>query len=49
MRPRLSRDLFIYGFGEIVTIMGDYAMAAIFLTAVDQQLPPDRKPLLPVR
>lgn len=34
---------------EIVTIMGDYAMAAIFLTAVDQQLPPDRKPLLPVR
>ena len=34
---------------EIVTIMGDYAMAAIFLTAVDQQLPPDRKPLLPAR
>jgi hypothetical protein len=31
---------------EIVTIMGDYAMAAIFLTAVDQQLPADRKPLL---
>ena len=33
---------------EIVTIMGDYAMAAVFLTAVDQQLPPDRKPLLPL-
>jgi 4-carboxymuconolactone decarboxylase len=34
---------------EIVTIMGDYTMAAVFLTAVDQQLPADRKPLLPVR
>jgi 4-carboxymuconolactone decarboxylase len=34
---------------DIVTIMGDYAMAAVFLTAVDQQLPPERKPLLPVK
>ena len=34
---------------EIATIMGDYAMAAVMLTAADQQLPPDRKPLLPVR
>ena len=34
---------------KIVTIMGDYTMAAVFLTAVDQQLPPDRKPLLPVK
>ena len=34
---------------EIVTTMGDYAMAGFLLTAVDQQLPPDRKPLLPVR
>ncbi len=34
---------------EITTIMGDYAMAAVFLIAVDQQLPPERKPLLPVR
>jgi hypothetical protein len=28
--------------------MGDYAMAGFLLTAVDQQLPQDRKPLLPV-
>jgi 4-carboxymuconolactone decarboxylase len=34
---------------EIATIMGDYAMAAVFLIAVDQQLPPERKPLLPTR
>ncbi len=34
---------------EITTIMGDYAMAAVFLIAVDQQLPPERKPLLPAR
>jgi hypothetical protein len=29
--------------------MGDYVMAAVMLTAVDQQLPPERKALLPVR
>jgi len=29
--------------------MGDYAMVGFMLTAVDQQLPPDRKPLLPPR
>lgn len=34
---------------EITTIMGDYAMAAVMLTAANQQLPPDRKPLLPTR
>jgi 4-carboxymuconolactone decarboxylase len=34
---------------EIPMIMGDYAMAAIFLNAVNQQLPPERKPLLPSR
>jgi 4-carboxymuconolactone decarboxylase len=34
---------------DIVTILGDYAMAEVFLTAVDQQLPPERKPLLPVK
>jgi hypothetical protein len=28
-------------------IMADYAMAGFILTAVDQQLPPERKPLLP--
>lgn len=34
---------------EITAIMGDYAMAAVMLTAANQQLPPDRKPLLPSR
>jgi 4-carboxymuconolactone decarboxylase len=34
---------------EITAIMGDYTMAAVMLTAVDQQLPPERKPLLPPR
>jgi 4-carboxymuconolactone decarboxylase len=34
---------------EITAIMGDYAMAAVMLTAVDQRLPPERKPLLPAR
>ena len=34
---------------EISAIMGDYAMAAVMLTAVDQQLPPGRDALLPVK
>ncbi len=34
---------------EVTTIMGDYVMVGFLLTAVDQQLPPDRKPLLPPR
>lgn len=34
---------------EIVATMGDYVMAGLMLTAVDQQLPADRKPMLPVR
>ena len=34
---------------EVTTIMSDYAMVGFLLTAVDQQLPPDRKPLLPPR
>ena len=34
---------------EIVTTMGDYVMAGFLLTAVDQQLPPERKPMLPVK
>jgi 4-carboxymuconolactone decarboxylase len=34
---------------EITAIMADYAMAGFMLTAVDQQLPPDRKALLPSR
>lgn len=37
------------GMFELSAIIGDYVMAAIMLDAVDQQLPPDRKPLLPVR
>ena len=34
---------------EIPLIMGDYVMAGLMLTAVDQQLPPQRKPTLPPR
>ena len=34
---------------EIPTIMGDYAMAAVMLNAVDQRLPAGRPPLLPAR
>jgi 4-carboxymuconolactone decarboxylase len=34
---------------DATLIMGDYAMAAVFLNAVNQQLPPDRKALLPNR
>jgi 4-carboxymuconolactone decarboxylase len=34
---------------EITAIMADYAMAGFLLTAVDQQLPPDRKAMLPPR
>lgn len=36
------------GMFELVAVMGDYAMVAMMLDAVDQQLPPDRQPLLPV-
>ena len=32
---------------EVTMVMADYAMVGFLLTAVDQQLPPDRKPLLP--
>ena len=34
---------------EVTMVMADYAMVGFLLTAVDQQLPPDRKPLLPPR
>jgi 4-carboxymuconolactone decarboxylase len=34
---------------EISVVMGDYAMAAVMLTAVDQQLPPGREALLPIK
>jgi len=34
---------------EIAAVIGDYAMAAIMLNAVDQHLPPGREAMLPVR
>jgi hypothetical protein len=34
---------------EVTMVMGDYAMAAVMLNAVDQQLPPGRPALLPAR
>ncbi len=34
---------------ELATTIGDYVMAGIILTAVDQQLPANRKALLPAR
>ena len=34
---------------EIVETLGDYALAGVMLTAVDHQLPLDRKLLLPVK
>jgi 4-carboxymuconolactone decarboxylase len=34
---------------ELATIVGDYAMAAIMLTAADQHLPPGRAESLPVK
>ena len=54
---RVSRELWAtmervfgrQGAVEVTMIMADYAMAGFILTAVDQQLPPDRKPLLPPR
>ncbi|HZI81048.1 MAG TPA: hypothetical protein VFD69_16110 [Vicinamibacterales bacterium] len=33
---------------EITAIIGDYVMAGLMLTAVDQQLPPGREAMLPV-
>ena len=37
------------GFIELVTVMGDYVMVGMVLTAIDQHLPPNRPPLLPQR
>ena len=34
---------------ELVTLMGDYTLNALLTAALDQRLPPDRKPLLPPR
>jgi alkylhydroperoxidase family enzyme len=36
------------GFVELVTVMGDYVMVGMVLTAIDQHLPPNRPALLPV-
>ena len=35
------------GLVEMVTVMGDYLMVGMVLTAIDQHLPPDRPALLP--
>lgn len=37
------------GVVELVTIMGDYVMVGMVLTAIDQHQPPDRPALLPER
>ena len=37
------------GVVELATVMGDYVMAGLVLTAIDQHLPPDRPALLPER
>ena len=54
---RLDSELFaeaVEHFGEqgvveLATVMGDYIMAGLVLTAIDQHLPPDRPALLPER
>jgi hypothetical protein len=37
------------GMIDLTLTLGDYVMTALVLNAVDQQLQPDRKPLLPPR
>jgi len=37
------------GVVELVTIMGDYVMVGMVLTAIDQHLPEGRTPLLPIQ
>ena len=46
---RMEQHFGRQGAVEVTLVMADYAMVGFLLTAVDQQLPPDRKPLLPVR
>jgi 4-carboxymuconolactone decarboxylase len=46
---RMEQHFGRQGAVEVTTVMADYAMVGFLLTAVDQQLPPDRKPLLPAR
>ena len=37
------------GVVELVTVMGDYVMVGMVMTAIDQHLPPERPALLPAR
>jgi 4-carboxymuconolactone decarboxylase len=37
------------GVVELVTVMGDYVMVGMVMTAIDQHLPPDRQAVLPAR
>jgi hypothetical protein len=37
------------GLVELVTVMGDYVMVGMVMTAIDQHLPPDRPALLPTK
>lgn len=36
------------GVVDLAALMGNYAMTAVLLNAVDQQLPPNQEPLLPI-
>ena len=46
---RMEQHFGRQGAVEVTMVIADYAMVGFLLTAVDQQLPPDRKPLLPAR
>jgi 4-carboxymuconolactone decarboxylase len=46
---RMEQHFGRQGAVEVTLVMADYAMVGFLLTAVDQQLPPDRKPMLPAR
>ena len=37
------------GLVELVTVMGDYVMVGMVMTAIDQHVPADRPELLPER
>ena len=46
-----ARAVGIFGYEGVVNLaalMGNYAMTAVILDAVDQQVPPDREPRLPL-
>ena len=52
VRPEtFARAVELYGLEGVVNLaalMGNYAMTAVILNAVDQQVHPDRRPLLPI-